>query len=199
MVIVGGIEESDMITSRQILITASSVLCCLGLRVSHAQSVTAPISVANKTQEVLNGSRYFIVTLRNDTQKSVVGILVRCALLDAEGKVVDNAILGGVTLDANVDRHDPGASWKVQVEAMSPNHPEIDIRDVRPEADYVLFRDLSSSGPDVEKRGILLRREYEGSQMQLARLRRLLQTKGIEAVKEVLDREEPRFGRFSKP
>jgi hypothetical protein len=173
---------------------------CVSALFAPAQTVaSAPVSVAAKAEEVLNGNRYFILTLRNEGSKPIVGVLLRCALLDAQGKEFDHVVLGGVTLDANVDRHDPGTTWKIQVEAVAPNHPGDRVSDVRPDIDYVLYRDLFSAGPDAEKRGLGLRAEYEGSQMQLARLRRLMQTKGIGAVQEILAREEPRFSRFSKP
>lgn len=169
-----------------------------GLLAQSSVPAMAPVSVVEQREEVLDGSRSFVITLRNDVQKPVVGFIAVCELLDSEGRPFDRTLLGGVTLDPNEERHNPGETWKVQVAAASEQSPGTRVSAVRVKLDSVLFRDLSSAGPDVEKRGKLMRSEYEGSQMQLARLKRLLKNKGIDAVQEVLSREEPRFSRFSR-
>lgn len=185
-------------TNREVLLV--TLACCLGgNRFCFGQgtpSDAASLSVIDTQSETLNGSHFFIVTIKNTSQKPVVGFLALCSLVGANGDTVEKVQMGGVTLDPNVERHDPGTTWKIQVEGLAPDHPEIDIQSVRVEFDYVLFRDLTSAGRNTSKRGNLMRREYEGSQMQLARLRKILRTQGIDAVREVLAKDEPRFARF---
>jgi hypothetical protein len=173
----------------------------LSSRVLSAQSGPAsavPVKIIETKEEVLNGSRSFIITLKNEAQKPIVAFMAVCELLDSEGVQFDKTLMGGVTLDANEERYDPEKTWKIQVAAASEKSPGTRVSAVRMNLDYVLFRDLSGVGPDVEKQGKLIRSEYLGSQMQLARLRRLLNNKGIAAVQAVLSQEEPRFQRFSQ-
>lgn len=159
---------------------------------------TAQVTVMDTSDKVVDGKRTFTVTLRNDSSKPIVGFLTICSLLDEAGRPFDKAFVGGLTLDANQDRYDPGAKWTLDITAESENHPDTRVGGVRIEIDHVLYRDLTSAGPDTMQRLSRARSEYYGSQMQLARLKRLLKREGIDAVLAVLSKDEPRFSRFSQ-
>jgi hypothetical protein len=177
----------------KILLLAGMALPVLG----QANGEESPVSMVNKKLERLNEREFFLVTLRNNSEKAVIGFVVRFHLLDGHAAPFSSVVMAGLTYDPNVERKKPGETWTMLVEARTDDLPSRLADDVRPQVDFVLFADMSSSGANKEGRANLLRAEYEGARGERLRLKGILKSQGVPGLVEALSKEEWSRGRIN--
>ena len=95
------------------------VLSCVCLSGLPARAQDASIIVTEQKIQKLNEKEFLIVTLKNMSQKSIIGFIVRLNLIDGKGLPFDSVVMGGVSYDPNIDRKKPGESWTLMVDPTS--------------------------------------------------------------------------------
>lgn len=156
----------------------------------------APVSVLEVKAVPDRDGPYFELKLRNDSAREIVGYVIVCEVFNAAGKSIDRVETDAVILNPETFAVKPGAAFEhtctpqpVQILGDTP-------ASARAEVDAVLFRDLSTAGPNRTQRVLRLKDRYSGAMMQLATMRHLYRTQGIAAVVRILEGSEPRFRKF---
>ena len=163
------------------------------LLLGAAEDVPSPVSVRENKIQRLNETQHCVVSFSNSSQKSIIGYVIRFQLLGGKGERLENVTFSGVSYDPNVERKKPGDVWELSTPAQTSDAQPRPAVTCDPQIDYVLFADLTSWGPNQSGRGHMILSEFQGAKGERARLRSILQEKGVaELVKTLETPEWPR-------
>lgn len=158
--------------------------------VSTASSTTPPIVIDRVETTQVQGGDSVLFTFRNASSKGIVAYVMYVNAY-AGPRLVEGVMQQFVTSIPSERKLKPGQTWQATASLIRSNETSPTPTD-RAEAiiDWILFDDMTSSGPDQSTLGGRSRSEIEGARQERARLKEILKLQGAQGLIDSLNRDD---------